>query len=130
MTGSVNQLGQAQPIGGATEKIEGFFDVCGEKGFTGQQGVLIPASNRRHLMLRNDVVEAVRAGQFHIWTAETVNEGLALLTDREPGELGKQGLYPKGTVHRAVADQLAKYAEVLKGEAQTNRRPAARPRRK
>jgi lon-related putative ATP-dependent protease len=116
MTGSVNQHGQVQPIGGATEKIEGFFDVCQEKGFTGQQGVLIPASNRRHLMLRNDVVEAVCAGRFHIWTAETVDEGLALLTGREPGELNKQSVYPKGTVHRAVADRLAKYEVVLKGE--------------
>ena len=116
MTGSVNQHGQVQPIGGATEKIEGFFDVCQEKGLTGQQGVLIPASNRRHLMLRTDIVDAVRAGQFHIWTAETVNEGLALLTGREPGELNKQGVYPKGSVHRAVADRLAKYAEILKDE--------------
>jgi lon-related putative ATP-dependent protease len=120
MTGSVNQHGQVQPIGGATEKIEGFFDVCKEKGLTGQQGVLIPASNRRHLMLRNDVVDAVRAGQFHIWTAETVDEGLALLTGREPGELNKQGVYPKDTVHRAVADRLAKYEIILKNEAARN----------
>ncbi len=127
MTGSVNQHGQVQPIGGATEKIEGFFDVCQAKGFTGQQGVLIPASNRRHLMLRNDVVEAVRAGQFHIWTAETVDEGLALLTGREPGELNKQGVYPKGSVHRAVADRLAEYAEILKGEA-GNQRPGPKGR--
>jgi predicted ATP-dependent protease len=131
MTGSVNQHGQVQPIGGATEKIEGFFDVCQEKGLTGQQGVLIPASNRRHLMLRNDVVEAVRAGQFHIWTAETVDEGLALLTGREPGELNKQGVYPKSSVHRAVADRLAKYEVVLKGEeAKNGKRPRVRPRRK
>jgi lon-related putative ATP-dependent protease len=120
MTGSVNQHGQVQPIGGATEKIEGFFDVCKEQGLTGQQGVLIPASNRRHLMLRNDVVDAVRAGQFHIWTAETVDEGLALLTGREPGELNKQGAYPKGSLHRAVADRLAKYEVILKGEEAKN----------
>ena len=130
MTGSVNQHGQVQPIGGATEKIEGFFDVCKEKGFTGQQGVLIPESNRRHLMLRNDVVEAVRAGQFHIWTAETVDEGLALLTGREPGELNKQSVYPKGTVHRAVADRLAKYEKILKSEpANKQQRPGNRRRR-
>jgi lon-related putative ATP-dependent protease len=130
MTGSVNQQGQVQPIGGATEKIEGFFDVCREKGLTGQQGVLIPASNRRHLMLRNDVVDAVRAGQFHIWTAETVDEGLALLTGREPGELNKQGVYPRETVHRAVADRLAKYAEILKGEAANARKRPVNRRRK
>ena len=131
MTGSVNQHGQVQPIGRATEKIEGFFDVCKEQGFTGQQGVLIPASNRRHLMLRTDIVDAVRAGQFHIWTAETVNEGLALLTGREPGELNKQGVYPKGSVHRAVADRLAKYEVILKGEeAKKQKRPRTRSRRK
>lgn len=131
MTGSVNQHGQVQPIGGATEKIEGFFDVCKEKDLTGQQGVLIPASNRRHLMLRNDVVEAVRAGQFHIWAVETVDEGLALLTGREPGELNKQGVYPKGSVHRAVADRLAKYEVILKGEEEKKRqRPGNRSRRK
>jgi lon-related putative ATP-dependent protease len=130
MTGSVNQHGQVQPIGGATEKIEGFFDVCREKQLTGQQGVLIPASNRRHLMLRNDVVEAVRAGQFHIWTAETVDEGLALLTGHEPGELNKRGDYPRETVHRAVADRLAKYAEILKGEANSQRSRAVNRRRK
>ena len=131
MTGSVNQHGHVQPIGGATEKIEGFFDVCNEKGLTGQQGVLIPASNRRHLMLRTDIVDAVRAGQFHIWTAETVDEGLALLTGREPGEINKQGVYPKGSVHRAVADRLAKYEVILKSEAARNmKRRRNLPRRK
>jgi len=131
MTGSVNQHGQVQPIGGATEKIEGFFDVCQEKSLTGQQGVLIPASNRRHLMLRTDIVDAVRAGQFHIWTAETVNEGLALLTGHEPGEINKQGVYPKGTVHRAVADRLAQYEVILKSEAARNtKRRRNQPRRK
>jgi lon-related putative ATP-dependent protease len=131
MTGSVNQHGQVQPIGGATEKIEGFFDVCTAKGLTGQQGVLIPAANRRHLMLRHDVVEAVRAGQFHIWTAETVDAGLTLLTGREPGVPNKQGLYPKGSLHRAVADRLVKYEVILKGEAAKNQnRGRNRPRRK
>jgi lon-related putative ATP-dependent protease len=131
LTGSVNQHGQVQPIGGATEKIEGFFDVCKDKGLTGQQGVLIPASNRRLLMLRNDVVEAVRAGQFHIWTAETVDQGLALLTGCEPGELNKRGAYPKGSVHRAVADRLAKYEVILKSEAaRSTKRRRNLPRRK
>lgn len=82
-------------------------------------------------MLRNDIVEAVRAGQFHLWTAGTVDEGLALLTGRAPGELNKQGVYPKGTVHRAVADRLAKYEVILKGEeAQKRNRPRNQPRRK
>lgn len=126
VTGSINQYGQVQPIGGVTEKIEGFFDVCRDRGLTGEQGVLIPIGNRRHLMLRDDVIDAVRAGQFHIWTTETVDDGLALLTGRAPGDLDKRGVYPKGSVHRAVADRLAKYAEILKAEGS---RPRARRRR-
>ena len=127
VTGSVNQHGLVQPIGGATEKIEGFFDVCVQKGLTGTQGVLIPIGNQRHLMLRNDIVEAVRAGQFHVWTATSVDDGLALLTERTPGKLSQQGVYPKETVHRAVADRLAKYAAVLKGsEVMSKRSPRRR----
>ena len=106
VTGSVNQHGQVQPIGGATEKIEGFFEVCRVRGLTGTQGVLIPIGNQRQLMLRDEVVEALQAGQFHLWAAATVDEALALFTGREP----------VGTVHRAVADRLAKYATVLKGD--------------
>lgn len=106
VTGSVNQHGQVQPIGGATEKIEGFFEVCRARGLTGTQGVLIPVGNQRHLMLRDEVVEALQAGQFQLWAAATVDEALALFTGREP----------VGTVHRAVADRLAKYAAVLKTE--------------
>ena len=121
VTGSVNQHGQVQAVGGVTEKIEGFFDVCHEKGLTGQQGVLIPASNQRHLMLRYDVVEAVQARQFHIWIAEEVDEGLALLTGLEAGEPDEGGIYPAGTVHRAVADQLIKYTEILKATAESRR---------
>jgi predicted ATP-dependent protease len=114
VTGSLNQHGQVQAIGGVTEKIEGFFDVCRAKGLTGEQGVLIPASNRQHLMLRDDVVEAVRAGKFHIWTAEHVDDGLSLLTGLPAGEAAEDGTYPEGTVHRAAADRLARYAEILK----------------
>jgi lon-related putative ATP-dependent protease len=114
VTGSVNQHGQVQAVGGVAEKIEGFFDVCRERGLTGAQGVLIPASNRPHLMLRDDVVEAVRAGQFHVWAAEHVAEALALLTDCPAGERDADGAFPPGTVHRAVADQLTKYAALLK----------------
>jgi predicted ATP-dependent protease len=76
VTGSVNQHRQVQPVGGVTEKIEGFFDLCRARGLTGAQGVLLPAANRRHLMLRDDVLEAVSTGQFHIWLAEDVNAAL------------------------------------------------------
>ncbi len=113
VTGSVNQHGQVQAVGGVTEKIEGFFDVCRQNGLTGQQGALIPASNRQHLMLRDDVVEAVRGGQFHIWVAEKVDDGLPLLTGLPAGEPDASGAYPEGTLHRAVADRLASYAKIL-----------------
>jgi predicted ATP-dependent protease len=106
VTGSVNQHGQVQPVGGVTEKIEGFFDFCRAKGFTGTQGVFIPASNRRHLMLRDDVVEAVANGQFHIWLGEEVEDALELLTG-----------VPASETHRAVADRMAQYAETLKALA-------------
>ncbi|MBZ5621932.1 MAG: AAA family ATPase [Acidobacteriia bacterium] len=117
VTGSVNQHGQVQAIGGATHKIEGFFDLCRAKGLTGSQGVLIPASNRLHLMLRDDVVEAVGTGQFHVWLAESVDQALGLLTGLPSGEPDSAGIYPEGTLHRAVADRLAKYAETLRALA-------------
>jgi lon-related putative ATP-dependent protease len=114
VTGSVNQHGQVQPVGGVVEKIEGFFDVCRAKGLTGTQGVLLPAANRRHLMLRDDVIEAVRAGQFHIWSAEDVDEALELLTGLPSGEPGPAGEYPEGSLHRAVSESLLKYTETLR----------------
>jgi len=80
VTGSVNQHGDVQAIGGVNEKIEGFFDVCRSRGLTGAQGVLIPAANARHLMLRHDVVEAVAAGRFHVFAVESIDQGIALLT--------------------------------------------------
>lgn len=127
VTGSVNQHGQVQAVGGVTEKIEGFFDVCRQKGLTSQQGVLIPAANKPHLMLRDDVVEAVRAGLFNVWAVDVVDEGLELLTGAPAGERDARGIYPKGSVHRAVADQLARYAQALKAEGRG--RTAARRRR-
>jgi len=106
VTGSVNQFGQVQAIGGANEKIEGFFDVCREQGLTGEQGVLIPRSNLRHLMLRGDVVEAVQAGQFTIYAVSTIDEGIEVLTGLPAGARGSDGLYPEGSVNRAVEDRL------------------------
>jgi lon-related putative ATP-dependent protease len=114
VTGSVNQRGEIQPIGGVNEKIEGFFDVCQARGLTGRQGVLIPEANTRHLMLRRDVVEAVRAGRFHVYAIATVDEGLALLTGREAGVRGPDGRYPDGTVNAAVEEALAANVERLK----------------
>jgi lon-related putative ATP-dependent protease len=114
VTGSVNQHGQVQPVGGVIQKIEGFFDLCRARGLTGSQGVLIPAANRRHLMLRDDVVEAVSAGQFHVWVAAEVDEALQLLTGLPAGAPDTAGVFPEGSLHRAVADRLAQYAEALK----------------
>jgi len=114
VTGSIDQHGHIQPVGGVTEKVEGFFDVCRLKGLTGRQGVIIPARNVRHLMLREDVVEAIRRGEFHIYPVETVDEGLELLAGMPAGERGPDGTFPEGTVHRAVMDRLIEWAEVMK----------------
>ncbi|HLR32342.1 MAG TPA: ATP-binding protein [Fodinibius sp.] len=111
VTGSVNQHGKVQPIGGVNEKIEGFFDICKQKGLTGQQGVLIPKSNEKNLMLRNDVVEAVREEQFHIHSVETIDEGMELLTGKEMGEADEDGSYPEGTVNYHITENLRKLAQ-------------------
>jgi predicted ATP-dependent protease len=93
------------------EKIEGFFDVCNAKGLTGDQGVIIPASNVRHLMLRKDVVDAVSSNRFHIYPIETIDEGIELLTGKPTARRGDDGLYPEGTFNRLVADRLVEMAE-------------------
>lgn len=107
VTGSVNQFGQVQAIGGVNEKIEGFFDLCQARGLTGEQGVLIPAANVKHLMLRRDVVEAAEAGRFHIYPVATIDEGIELLTGVPAGQADEEGVYPEDTVNRMVADRLA-----------------------
>jgi predicted ATP-dependent protease len=106
VTGSVNQHGEIQAIGGATAKIEGFFDVCREKGLTGQQGVIIPAANVATLMLREDVVDTVAAGQFHIYPVTTIDEGIAILTGLPAGQRGPDGRFSPDTVNRQVDDAL------------------------
>jgi lon-related putative ATP-dependent protease len=106
VTGSVNQRGQVQPIGGVNEKIEGFFDVCRARGLTGAHGVLIPASNVKHLMLRADVVAACAASQFAVYAIETVDQAVALLTGVPAGEPDAQDQYPPGTVNQRVAARL------------------------
>ncbi|MDX1670830.1 MAG: ATP-binding protein [Balneolaceae bacterium] len=114
VTGSVNQHGKVQPIGGVNEKIEGFFDICKERGLTGEQGVIIPASNRKNLMLREDVIDAVKADQFHIYTVETIDEGMELLTGMEMGEPDKEGNYPEGTINHKIAGNLNEMARKRK----------------
>ncbi len=113
-TGSVNQRGEIQPIGSVNEKIEGFFDICRARGLDGTQGVIIPATNVINLMLREDVVEAVCAGQFHIWPVSTIDEGLHLLMGMPAGTPDEHGDYPEGTVHHAVIKRLHELATELK----------------
>ena len=114
VTGSVNQRGEIQTIGAVNEKIEGFFDICRARGLTGDQGVIIPTTNVVNLMLREDVVDAVRAGQFHIWPVSTINEGIELLMGRPAGEPDDNGEYPEGTVHYTVKKRLRELATELK----------------
>jgi lon-related putative ATP-dependent protease len=113
ITGSVNQRGQIQAIGGVNEKIEGFFAVCQARGLSGEQGVLIPAANQRSLMLCDQVVAAVAASQFHIWPVSTIDQCLALLTGSEPGERDAEGLYPQGSVNYAVIARLKGFARLV-----------------
>ncbi len=114
VTGSVNQHGEVQAIGGVNAKIEGFFDVCGARGLTGDQGVVIPKSNTRNLMLREDVIEAVREGKFSVHPVQTIDEGIALLTGIPAGEAGPDGAYPEGTVNFLVQKRLRELAEQAK----------------
>jgi predicted ATP-dependent protease len=108
VTGSMNQHGEIQAIGGVNEKIEGFFDICQQRGFTGEQGVIIPASNQVHLMLRQDVREAISAGQFHVYTAQIVDDVMALLSGLEPGSPDTSGQFPpesfNGKVQQRITD--------------------------
>ena len=117
VTGSVNQAGEVQAIGGVNEKIEGFFDVCAAQGLTGNQGVLIPESNMKNLMLREDVVEAVEAGQFHVWAVKTINQGIEILTGVKAGERLQGGGFPGGTVNGRVVGRLEELRESLKRSA-------------
>jgi predicted ATP-dependent protease len=106
VTGSVNQHGRVQVIGGVNEKIEGFFDVCKSRGLDASHGVLIPAENVQHLMLRDDVIEAVRAGKFNVYPIASIDEAIELLTGVPAGQRDAAGTYPEGSVNRAVERRL------------------------
>jgi lon-related putative ATP-dependent protease len=112
VTGSVNQHGEIQAIGGVNEKIEGFFDICEKRGLTGTQGVLIPQANVQHLMLRKDVIDACAAGRFAVYPVATINEGITLLTGVAAGERGADGAYPAGSVNRRIEDRLRAFASI------------------
>ena len=114
VTGSVNQHGEVQAVGGVTTKVEGFYAVCKARGLTGRQGVLIPRANVQNLMLADEVIEAVERGEFHVWAASTIDEGIELLTGRLAGELQPDGAYPEGSVNRLVAERLESFAGRLR----------------
>ncbi|HDL08059.1 MAG TPA: ATP-dependent protease, partial [Desulfobacteraceae bacterium] len=114
VTGSVNQKGEIQAIGGVNQKIEGFYDCCRHKGLNNKQGVIIPKSNVKDLMLRKDVVEAVTKGLFHIYQVETIDEGIEILTGKSAGKRKDDGNYPEGTINYIVDQKLKKLAEGLK----------------
>jgi lon-related putative ATP-dependent protease len=111
VTGSVNQKGEVQAIGGVNEKIEGFFDTCAKAALTGDQGVMIPESNVKDLMLRKDVVKAVEEGRFHIWAVKDIDQGIEILTGIPAGERDGGGTYPEGTIHGQVDKKLLQLAE-------------------
>ncbi len=119
VTGSLNQKGEIQPIGGVNEKIEGFFDVCKAKGLTGTQGVIIPAQNVQNLMLRQEVIDAVANGKFHVYPVQTIDEGITILTGIEAGEAQKEGAFPEGTVNYMVDQELQRLAKSWKAFARS-----------
>lgn len=120
VTGSVNQNGGIQPIGGVNEKIEGFFDVCKARGLSGTQGVLIPDANTEDLMLRQDIVDAVKKKKFHIYAVSTIDQGIELLTGVKAGRKRKTG-YEKGSINYLVEQTLKEYAEKMKGYAKSKK---------
>jgi lon-related putative ATP-dependent protease len=127
VTGSVNQHGEVQAIGGVNEKIEGFFDVCRARGLSGDQGVLIPASNVKNLMLRRDVVEAVAAGRFHVYPIETIDQGIDILTGVPAGYRDAVGQFPGGTINHRVEQRLTEFANRVRAFGTT---AAARKRKR
>jgi lon-related putative ATP-dependent protease len=120
ITGSVNQHGTIQVVGGVNEKIEGFFATCRKEGLNGSQGVIVPEGNLQHLMLNQEVVDAVAAGNFHIWPISTVDEGLQLLTGKDPGAVLDDGSFPQGSINQLILQRLEMYAdsEELDGESE------------
>jgi predicted ATP-dependent protease len=111
ITGSVNQKGQIQPIGGVNEKVEGFYDVCKAKGITGEQGVVIPYQNVKNLMLKKEVVEAVKMGKFHIYPVETIDQAIETMTGKAAGARGAGGKFKRGSINYLVDKKLREFAE-------------------
>ena len=114
VTGSVNQKGEVQPIGGVNQKVEGFYLCCKHAGLTGNQGVMIPEPNVKDLMLRTEVVDAVREGKFHIWSVENIEQGIEILTGMAAGEMDAENKYPEESIYGKVNARLIDLAEGLK----------------
>ena len=113
VTGSINQKGEIQPIGGVNEKIEGFYQICKMRGLNGEHGVIIPASNVRNLHLNDDVINSVKKGEFHIYAINTIEEGIEILTGVPAGKKDKFGKFPAGTINYLVNEKLMKYAKIV-----------------
>jgi predicted ATP-dependent protease len=130
VTGSVNQKGEIQPIGGVNEKIEGFYHCCKNVKLTGDQGVMIPKPNVKDLMLRPEVIQAVQDGKFTIWAVETIDEGIELLTGVKAGKRTKSGDYTKNSIYALVDEKLKSLAEGLREFTKTEEQEKKKPRKK
>jgi predicted ATP-dependent protease len=118
VTGSINQHGRVQVVGGVNEKIEGFFNVCKTRGLDGSHGVIIPRDNVKHLMLQEEVIEAVQDGKFGVFAVKNIDEALSIMTGVEAGQRNKDGDFPAGTVNAKVEEQLIRYAALRKRHAE------------
>jgi len=123
VTGSVNQKGEVQAIGGINQKIEGFFEVCRTRGLDGTQGVLLPASNVRNLMLKDEVVDAIREGKFHVYPVRTIDEGIEVLTGMTAGQLGEDGAFEPDSINDRVQRRLVSLAEKLRDFSKGEEKP-------
>jgi predicted ATP-dependent protease len=122
ITGSMDQRGRVQPVGGTNEKIEGFFDVCRLTGLTGEQGVVLPAANLQNLMLREDILEAVEEGEFHIFAVSTIDEAMELMTDEAAGSKDEAGDYPPGSINQRALASLKQLGENLRHSGESAQR--------
>ena len=114
MTGSINQHGRVQVVGGINEKIEGFFNVCQTRGLDGSHGVIIPKENVKHLMLQEEVIEAVQQGLFSVYAVQSIDEAVTIITGTEAGQRDQDGIYPLSSVNAKVEEQLVRYATLRK----------------
>ena len=116
VTGSISQYGEVQAVGGINEKIEGFFAICKARGLNKKQGVLIPASNVKHLVLKKEIIDAVSNGEFHIYGIESVDQAIEILMDRKAGKLSRKGTFPRGSINYRVLERLRDIADIGREE--------------